>query len=91
MGIQPIRFFRGLDPVQSDFYEVDFRPIGLLEGRGDVQADFEELGVQPIRFLQGRVKDATVMLQVLGSYAPVPVQDLETGYSVPLGIYVTDI
>ncbi len=33
----------------------------------------------------------TVILKVLGRYAPVPVQDWETGYPMPLGIYVTDI
>jgi hypothetical protein len=32
-----------------------------------------------------------VILKVLGRYARVPVQDWETGYPVPMGIYVTDI
>ncbi len=33
----------------------------------------------------------TMVLKVSGLYALVPVQDLETGYAVPLGIYTISV
>jgi hypothetical protein len=47
-GKQPIRFFRGLDPVLSDFDELGIQPIRFFCGLDPFQSDFYEVGIQPI-------------------------------------------